>query len=378
MQLNVRVGAQSSRSRCKCQKNLGTGRSKELRARVMTNGLCVLLWVALFAGTVTQAAETNVPTETPATGLVYHPDYLLHDTGASHPERPERLKAVMAHLKRSGLLAEMFLIEPRIAEEHWIMRVHTRRYLNTLAQAAHQAPTQLDPDTHVSRESVRVAKLATGGVLAAIDAVMAGKVRNAFVAARPPGHHALHNRAMGFCLINHVAVAARYVQEKYGVERVLIVDWDVYHGNGTQELFYDDPSVLYFSTHQSPFYPGTGWASETGAGEGANTTINVPLPAGATDDQVIRAFEDRLSPAAEAFKPGFVLISAGFDGHRDDPLAHLTYTEEGFRTLTELVMAIAQRYAKGRIVSVLEGGYNLEALARSVEVHLKALAEDVR
>lgn len=344
----------------------------------MINTLRALLWVAIFIGVVARAAETNIPTAAPVTGLVYHPDYLLHDTGESHPERPQRLKAVMAHLEKTGMLARVYRIEPRIAEERWLTRVHSRHYLDTLAQAADHAPTRLDPDTPVSRDSVRVAKLATGGVLAAIDAVMAAKVRNAFVAARPPGHHALRERAMGFCLINHVAVAARYVQVKYGVKRVLIVDWDVHHGNGTQALFYDDPTVLYFSTHQAPFYPGTGLSSETGVGEGQNTTVNVPLPAGATDDPVVRAFKDHLLPAADAFRPDFILISAGFDGHRDDPLAHLMVTEDGFRMLTELVMTIAQRHAQGRVVSVLEGGYNLEALSRSVEAHLNALAGDVR
>lgn len=318
--------------------------------------------------------EPSARAEPDATGLVYHPDYLLHDTGPRHPERPERLKALMAHLEDVGLLTRLTSIEPRTAADRWITRVHSQDYLDELGEAVRNAPTQLDPDTPVSTESLRVAKLATGGVLAAIDAVMTGRIQNAFVAARPPGHHALRNRAMGFCLINHVAVAARYVRERYGLERVLVVDWDVHHGNGTQAIFYEDPSVLYFSTHQYPFYPGTGQVSETGAGDGLKTTINVPLPAGSGDEEVIRAFEERLLPAADAFAPQFVLVSAGFDAHRDDPLAHLALTESGYRQITELVMTIAERHANGRVVSVLEGGYNLDALSRSVEAHVRALA----
>ncbi|MFQ5938271.1 MAG: histone deacetylase, partial [Acidiferrobacterales bacterium] len=280
-----------------------------------------------LAFTVALATESSTRAEPGATGLVYHPDYLLHDAGPRHPERPERLKALMAHLEDVGLLTRLTSIEPRTAADRWITQVHSQGYLDELGEAVRNAPTQLDPDTRVSSESLRVAKLATGGVLAAIDAVMAGRIQNAFVAARPPGHHALRDRAMGFCLINHVAVAVRYVRERYGLERVLIVDWDVHHGNGTQAIFYEDPGVLYFSTHQYPFYPGTGQVSETGAGEGLNTTINVPLRAGAGDEEVIRAFEERLLPVADAFAPQFVLISAGFDAHRDDPLAHLVVTE---------------------------------------------------
>jgi acetoin utilization deacetylase AcuC-like enzyme len=231
----------------------------------------------------------------------------------------------------------------------------------------------LDPDTHVSAHSYDVARLATGGVLAAVDAVMAGKARNAFVASRPPGHHALPERAMGFCLLNHVAIATRYVREKYGVQRVLIVDWDVHHGNGTQDVFYTDASVFYFSTHQYPFYPGTGAASETGEGPGRGNTLNVPLPARSGDAEIIGAFREQLLPAAEAFRPEFIFISAGFDAHQQDPLAQLQVTEAGYATLTRIVMDIAARFASGRIVSVLEGGYNLEALARSVATHLQVL-----
>ena len=192
------------------------------------------------------------------TGFVFHPDYLLHDTGAGHPERPERLAAVIEHLKQQGVFELVTLIDPQPAEDMWLHQVHPEEYLKYLEESATKTPFALDPDTTLSEQSYRVAKLATGGVLTAVDEVMAGRTTNAFVALRPPGHHALAQRAMGFCLINHVAVAARYVQKKYGLKRVLIVDWDVHHGNGTQDIFYSDPTVFYFSTHQWPYYPGTG------------------------------------------------------------------------------------------------------------------------
>ena len=253
--------------------------------------------------------------------------------------------------------------------------MHTEEYLQRLEQTANQARSYLDQDTVLSKESFRVAKLAAGGVLKAVDAIMAGRIENAFVALRPPGHHAFANRGSGFCLINNVAVAVRYVQEEYELKRVLIVDWDVHHGNGTQDIFYADPSVFYFSTHQWPYYPGTGASTETGSGAGVGATLNVPLPVGSGDVEVIEAYKDKLVPAAEAFRPQFVFISAGFDAHRDDPLAGLKLTEAGYRELTQIVNDIAQRFANGRLVSVLEGGYNLDALARSVEAHVRELAE---
>ena len=236
-----------------------------------------------------------------------------------------------------------------------------------------QAPVQLDPDTRLAPESLRVAKLAAGGVLAAVDAVVAGRARNAFATVRPPGHHALPGRAMGFCLLNSVAIAARYAQQKHGLKRVLIVDWDVHHGNGTQAMFYDDPSVLYFSTHQNPYYPYTGQAKEMGVGAGEGTTVNVPLVAGSGDTEIVEAFCNKLVPAADKFKPNFVLISAGFDAHRDDPLAGLGVTAEGYGSLTQIVIEIARRHAGGRIVSALEGGYRLEALSDSVVTHVGML-----
>ncbi len=338
--------------------------------------LSILLGVSM-AGMLSAAAEPGAvakPSTSAPTALVYHPDYLLHDPGPNHPERPARLRAIMTHLQRQGLLDTLLLLSPEPASEQWITRVHTPMYLQKLRAAVRAAPTSLDADTWVSKHSYDVARRAVGGVLLAVDMVIAGQAQNAFAALRPPGHHALPERAMGFCLLNHVAIAARYAQEKHGVARVLIVDWDVHHGNATQEVFYTDPSVLYFSTHQYPYYPGTGAASQVGAGAGQGTTINVPLAAGAGDSEIIEAFRKRLIPAATAFRPEFVLISAGFDAHQRDPLAQLQVTETGYAMLTRIVKDIADRHAAGRLVSVLEGGYDLDALARSVEAHLRVLA----
>jgi acetoin utilization deacetylase AcuC-like enzyme len=211
--------------------------------------------------------------------------------------------------------------------------------------------------------------------MTAVDAIMEGQVDQAFCAVRPPGHHAEAARAMGFCLFNNVAVAARYIQERHGIQRVLIVDWDVHHGNGTQHSFDDDPSVLYFSTHQYPHYPGTGAATERGNGKGEGLTINVPMSGGQGDEEFREVFEKVLVPAADSFNPGFVLISAGFDAHRDDPLAGLGLTEDGFASLTQIVAGIALRHASGRVVSCLEGGYNLRALSASVDRHVQALLD---
>jgi acetoin utilization deacetylase AcuC-like enzyme len=228
-------------------------------------------------------------------------------------------------------------------------------------------------DTDIDRSSWRVAKHAAGGVLDAVDAVMDGRARNAFCVVRPPGHHATASRGMGFCLLNNIALAARYAQRRYGVERVLIVDWDVHHGNGTQEIFYRDPSVFFFSTHQWPLYPGTGRADETGAGAGQGTTMNFPFPAGSGRREILSAVEDALMPAADLFRPDLVLISAGFDSRSGDPLGRFTLTDEDFADLTQRVMELADRHAGGRLVSMLEGGYNIEGLASATAAHVKVL-----
>jgi len=310
------------------------------------------------------------------TGLVYHPAYLDHDMGAGHPESPNRLRAIMQRLDQSGTAGRLTKIVPRKAEDEWITQIHSKQYVAALNQ---HAPTSgrlsLDPDTSMSPGSLNAAYLAAGGALAAVDAIMAKQVDHVFCAVRPPGHHAEAGRAMGFCLFNNVAIAARYVQKKHGVKKVLIVDWDVHHGNGTQHSFEDDPSILFFSTHQYPHYPGTGRATERGKGAGEGFTINVPMEAGEGDEEYHAVFLKSLVPAADQFKPDFVIISAGFDAHRDDPLAGMGLTEAGYTDLTGIVAGIAKRHAQGRILSSLEGGYNLTALAASVDAHLKALLD---
>jgi acetoin utilization deacetylase AcuC-like enzyme len=308
------------------------------------------------------------------TGLVYHPAYLDHDMGAGHPESPNRLRAILQQLERSGTAGRVRKIEPRKAEDEWITQIHSPSYvaaLNTHQPASGRVA--LDADTSMSPGSLPAAYLAAGGALAAVDAIMRGDVEHAFCAVRPPGHHAETARAMGFCLFNNVAIAARYVQKKYGLSRVLIVDWDVHHGNGTQHSFEQDPSILFFSTHQYPHYPGTGQATERGTGAGEGFTINVPMEAGDGDDEYHAIFLNVLLPAAKAFKPEFVIISAGFDAHRDDPLASMGLTEAGYSDLTGIVVGIAKRHAQGRLLSALEGGYNLTALGASVDAHLKVL-----
>jgi acetoin utilization deacetylase AcuC-like enzyme len=338
---------------------------------VWAAALCLLLAITLPA-----ARAGEPPAGNRKTGFVYGPIYLEHKTGAGHPERPERLRAIVDRLETSGLLARLTAIAPRPAEERWLTTVHSRDYVRRVRERCKAGAENVDTtDAPVSRESYDAAVAAVGGVLAAVDAVVEGKVRSAFCAVRPPGHHARRERAMGFCLFNNVAVAARYVQKKHGLAKVLIVDWDVHHGNGTQEMFYADPTVFYFGIHQSPFYPGTGRADERGQGDGQGTTLNVPLAAGAGDRAYRQALERDLRPAAEAFRPDFVLISAGFDAHEDDLLGRMKVTADGFADLTRLVKDIAARHCGGRLVSVLEGGYHLGALADSAEAHLRVLME---
>lgn len=321
------------------------------------------------------------------TGFIYHPDYLKHDTGGAHPESPERLRAIQQGLKESSLWDRLVHVsvpeKPREGILDWIQRVHKPSHLKMIE--SRQPPSgldYLDADTIISSRSYPVALLAVEGTLTAADEVMSGEISNAFCAVRPPGHHAESNRAMGFCLFNNVAVAARYLQEKHRLGkpacpagRILIVDWDVHHGNGTQEIFYDDPTVFYFSIHQYPLYPGTGRADEHGRGLGEGYTLNCPLPPGKGDEEYVTVFEKVLRPAVDAFRPDFILVSAGFDAHQDDPLANMRVTERGFGEMTRQVTEWASRYCEGRVVSCLEGGYNLAALAKSVESHLNGLME---
>jgi acetoin utilization deacetylase AcuC-like enzyme len=309
-------------------------------------------------------------------GFVYDPRYLGHEMGRSHPESPERLRAICGQLQSSGTWSRLHQVTARRAERQWIERIHDSSYVDSLERRSPvDGYATLDPDTSMSPGTLEAAYFAAGGALVAVDAIMKGDIDQAFCAVRPPGHHAEADRAMGFCFLNTVAIAARYIQQQYGVQRVLIVDWDVHHGNGTQHAFYDDASVLFFSTHQFPYYPGTGRATETGEGPGKGFTINVPLSGGQGDDEYREVFHKVLVPAADTFQPEFVLISAGFDAHRDDPLASMDLTEQGYAELTNIVASIAKNYSRGRILACLEGGYHLQALAESVDHHLLALLD---
>jgi acetoin utilization deacetylase AcuC-like enzyme len=315
--------------------------------------------------------QTNSKTDT---GWVYDDIYLEHKTTPGHPERPERLVEIVRRLKAKGVLSELTALKPTPAGLDWIEMVHSPEYITRTRRSCQDNPSYLDSlDVPISSKSYEAALMAAGGMLAAVDAVMEKKVANAFCAVRPPGHHATEDQAMGFCIFNSVAIGAKYIQKRHGLPKVLIVDWDVHHGNGTQATFYDDPTVLYFSVHQYPFYPGTGSRAEKGSGKGLNYTINVPLRAGSGDSDCLAAFENELKPAALEFSPDFVLVSAGFDAHEDDLLGQMRVTTEGFARLTEIVKAIAVMCCGGRLVSILEGGYHLEGLAASVESHIRVL-----
>ena len=309
-------------------------------------------------------------------GLVSHPAFLEHDMGSHHPESPERLRAILSQLESTGIMSKLTRVDPRKAEKKWIERIHAPAYVQRIDDKTPSSGyASIDPDTLMSPGSLEAAYLAAGGAMAAVDAIMDNQVDQVFCAVRPPGHHAEANRAMGFCLFNNVAIAARYIQERYGLQRVLIIDWDVHHGNGTQHAFEEDPSIIFFSTHQYPHYPGTGAENERGQGKGEGTTINVPMYSGQGDEVYREVFQKVLVPAADAFKPEFVLISAGFDAHEDDPLASMAITTKGYGELTRIVSDIANIHCHGRIVACLEGGYNLQALAASVEQHILALME---
>ena len=310
-----------------------------------------------------------------STGFVFHPRCVEHDAGRGHPERPDRLRAIQARLSGSGLLAELDAREARRANEDELARVHGREHVARVRSACARAPCALDGDTSISALSFEAALRAAGGVLEACERVLAGEWRNAFCAVRPPGHHAERDEAMGFCLFNNVAVAAAALRAVHGIARVAILDWDVHHGNGTQHTFERDPSVFYASLHQWPLYPGTGAAGERGLGPGEGTTRNCPQPAGAGDAEWLAALEGEILPELEAFHPEFVLISAGFDAHRLDPLASTCLSERGYAEMTTRMLELAARSARGRLVSVLEGGYHLEALASCVETHLACLVE---
>ncbi|MBI5117733.1 histone deacetylase [Candidatus Poribacteria bacterium] len=307
------------------------------------------------------------------TAFVYHPIYLEHQTGSGHPERPERLAAILQEMEKAGLREGLINLAPVKCRKEYIAAVHTDELIESIERLSGPYLNHVDADTVVSQKSFEVALYAAGAGIAAADAIMEGKADNAFCAVRPPGHHAESNRAMGFCLFNNVAIAARYLQHAHGIGKVLIVDWDVHHGNGTQEIFYEDSTVLYFSSHQYPHYPGSGSMQEGGSGKGVSFTVNAPLRAGCGDIEYQQVYAKMLLPVAEVFKPDFVLISAGFDAHRDDPLASMRLTEDGFARLTRMAVDIACRFSGGRLISMLEGGYDLRALGASVVAHIEAL-----
>jgi acetoin utilization deacetylase AcuC-like enzyme len=309
------------------------------------------------------------------TALLADPVYKDHYTGPDHPERPERFDVVVHSLGQAGLTPLLKRIESRLATEDEIALCHSRDYIHEVRREIADGIRELSTgDTAVSTQSFDVASRATGGVLNAVDAVMRRTVDNAFCVVRPPGHHARPEQGMGFCIFNSIAIAARYAQRKLGAERVLIADWDVHHGNGTQDIFYSDGSVLFFSSHQSPWYPGTGAWNEIGEGRGKGCIMNFPFPAGSGREEILPVFRHNLAHAADNFRPDLVLLSAGFDSRNGDPLGKFTLSDADFAELTGIVQEIADKHARGRLVSVLEGGYNLIGLAAAATAHVKALA----
>ncbi len=308
------------------------------------------------------------------TGLVLDDLFLIHETGPGHQDSRHRYAVLSKGLRDGGIVDACAVIQPRLADEGVVTLCHDQLYLETVKEDMAMGRGQLSTgSTAISARSLECALYAAGSATAAVDAVMSGRVRNAFCAVRPGGHHATRVRGMGFCIFNTEAIAARHAQRAHGVEKVMIIDWDVHHGNGTQDIFYEDGSVFYFSTHQSHWYPHTGKATEIGTGLGKGCTLNCPLPAGAGRSQILATFESKLMPAAERFKPELVIIAAGFDGRVDDPLGRFLLEDEDFADLTKIVMDIAEASAGGRIVSILAGGYNPEGLASAATAHLQTL-----
>ncbi|MDP3851345.1 MAG: histone deacetylase [Luteolibacter sp.] len=305
-------------------------------------------------------------------GVHYDAEYEKHDTGPYHPESAQRYRALKSALE--DLPPEFIRLPGRRASAAEILLAHEHYYhdlvYRDVESFAHQLRTG---DTAICEESYDVTLEATGGVLASVDAVMRGDVSSAFCAVRPPGHHATATRGMGFCIFNHVAIAARYLQSRHGLQRVAIIDWDVHHGNGTEAIFIEDPSVLYISLHENGIYPHTGAATERGQGAGEGANLNIPLPGNSDGDTALRAWDEQIPPAIDAFQPDFLLISAGFDAREGDPVGGLRWTDETFAEMTRRCVAMAEKHCGGKIVSVLEGGYNPAGLASAAVAHVRAL-----
>ena len=311
------------------------------------------------------------------TGIVKDWRYAEHNMGPGHPESPERIRSIYEGLEKAKNLTSLIPIPPRPATEKEIALIHTQEYIEQIRETAGRERTFLDPDTSTSPRSYEIALLAAGGLIEAADWIMDGKVRNAFALVRPPGHHAEAAQAKGFCIFNNAAIAAQYLVEKRGLRRVLIVDWDLHHGNGTQNAFYSRSDILFFSTHQFPYYPGSGHWSEVGRGKGEGFTVNVPLTPGKTDDDFLFIYRKLLAPIAAAFKPEFILVSAGFDIFAGDPLGGMEVSTEGFGALAGELMKLAGQTARDRLLLTLEGGYNLFGLQDGVVSVLRMLSSQM-
>lgn len=310
------------------------------------------------------------------TGYVSDPFYLRHET-EPHPENPGRLTAIQNRLESSEFYSNLIPIQPRKATPEEISMVHDKGYVASVQKSCADEVRNLDADTVISPDSYDAALLSAGAGMNAVDQLVEGQIHNAFCAVRPPGHHAEQDHAMGFCLFNNVAVAARYAQRAKGLNKIFIFDWDVHHGNGTQHSFYSDSSIYYSSTHQYPFYPGTGAANETGTADGLGANLNLPMDAYSDDEDYLSAVENKLIPEIQRYKPDLIIISAGFDAHQNDPLAQIQLSTKCFGKMTELIMAAADDICEGRILSMLEGGYDYDALSSSVQLHLQTLLNHV-